>query len=88
MKITISTPWAIIIAGALIGAAGASGIALTNRWAILEVSDGMFVRLDRWNGNIVLCGGTLLSEWEMPCAVSGSDPTPSRGPTLPPRFPR
>jgi hypothetical protein len=37
MKITLSTPWAVIIAGALIAAA----IALTNHWTTVAAGDDL-----------------------------------------------
>ena len=59
---------AIIIAGALIAAA----IALTNHWALVAQHRGedmtpLILRLNRWTGTVVVCGGLRQPGWEMPC---------------------
>ena len=75
---------AIIIAGALIAAA----IALTNHWALVQTGDpgsSLLVRLNRWTGVVVICGGSVQPGWEMPCPVAvGPVPAPSSGPAPPP----
>ena len=58
---------AIIIAGALIAAA----IALTNHWVLFRTPEGATVRLNRWTGTAVMCGGRVLPGWEMPCPIQG-----------------
>ena len=67
MKIIISTPWAIIVAGALIAAA----IALTNHWVLFRTPEGATVRLNRWTGTAVMCGGRVSPGWELPCPTHG-----------------
>jgi hypothetical protein len=49
----LMNPIAIIIAGALIAAA----IAFTNHWQI-SAADTLVFRLDRWSGDVVVCGPT------------------------------
>ena len=58
---------AIVIAGALI----ASAIALTNHWALYTLGDSLapVLRLNRWTGNIVACGGMLQPGWELHCPI-------------------
>jgi hypothetical protein len=68
----ITTPLAIIIAGALIAAA----IALTNRWEFYPTPQGgLDHRLDRWTGRVVVCGGAIRPGWEIPCPSSFEMPS-------------
>ena len=67
----ISTPWAIIIAGALIAAA----IALTNHWSFDPgPQGGTATLLNRWTGRVIVCGGHVLPGWEIPCPVPAEIP--------------
>ena len=62
----ISTPWAIIIAGALIAAA----IAWTNHWSFDPGPQGGSASLlNRWTGRVIVCGGNVLPGWEILCPV-------------------
>jgi hypothetical protein len=70
-KHVISTPWAIIIAGALIAAA----IALTNHWSFDPgPQGGTATLLNRWTGRVVACGGHVLPGWEIPCPIPAEIP--------------
>jgi hypothetical protein len=57
----------IIIAGGLIAAA----IALTNHSSLYTAGDSLapVLRLNRWTGNIVACGGMLQPGWELHCPL-------------------
>jgi hypothetical protein len=57
---------AIIIAGGLIAAA----IMLTNHWALHTAGDTPVLRLNRWTGSIVACGGMLGPGGELPCPLA------------------
>jgi hypothetical protein len=59
---------AIIIAGGLIAAA----IALTNHWTLYTAGGDFtsFLRLNRWTGTVVVCGGGLKPGWELPCPIT------------------
>jgi hypothetical protein len=61
---------AIVIAGALIAVA----ITLTNHWTLVAVgTEGgvPILRLNRWTGSVVRCGGTPQGEvWDVPCPLS------------------
>jgi hypothetical protein len=66
----MNQPIAIIIAGALIAAA----IMVTNHWTLYTAGNDFvsFLRLNRWTGSIVVCGGypRTQARWEVPCPVS------------------
>jgi hypothetical protein len=67
----VTTPWAIIIAGALVAAA----IALTNHWSFYPAPQGgLAYRLNRWTGGVIVCGGTVQPGWEIPCPTSFEAP--------------
>ena len=68
---------AIIIAGALI----AASIALTNHWTITVLDPSppsTVLRLNRWTGSVVLCGGLRQPTWEIPCPVEFPPPSPAQ----------
>jgi hypothetical protein len=52
----ISTQWAIIIAGAIVGGTISATIAFIDRWAIATPPAGTIVyRLDHWTGTVMAC---------------------------------
>jgi hypothetical protein len=64
---------AIIIAGGLIAAA----IMFTNHWSLVVLhpdSPSDALRLNRWTGTVILCGGLREGTWEMPCPVADGVP--------------
>jgi hypothetical protein len=63
----ITTPWAIIIAGAITGAPIAAAIALTNHWSLLQDRENL-LRLNRWTGTVVICGG-IQPGWKISCPM-------------------
>jgi hypothetical protein len=57
---------AIIIAVALIAVA----IMLTSHWSVIVLDRPpapSALRLNRWTGTVVICGGEVREGWELPC---------------------